>query len=233
MTTSTSDKPSDAALTGGNTSARNGRLILLLIAGIPVTMILAASWLWYFVVKGDLDVVGALGTANQGELVQPPRDLAAVDATDALGVSLAFPVSNPKWTLLVPQGGETCAKACEERLYLTRQIHIAMGKEMNRIRRAFIADAAMPEISLTVSALSDDKPAPAGFDNYLRTEHPGLTAVTTTPAALQQLFPELTDNPETWYLVDPAGWIMMSYSPDISYKNVISDLKFLLKNSNG
>ncbi|MFN2327441.1 MAG: hypothetical protein ABR612_00855 [Chromatocurvus sp.] len=234
MTTSTPDKPSDAGLTAaGNTSVRNGRLILLLIAGIPVTMILAASWLWYFVVEGDIDVVGTLGTANQGALVQPPRDLAAFDATDDMGATLAFPVSNPKWTLLVPQAGETCSEACEERLYLTRQIHIAMGKEMNRIRRAFIAEAAMPEISLTVPALSDDKPVPEGFDAYLRREHPGLTAVTTTPAALQQLFPELADNPETWYLVDPAGWIMMSYSPEISYKDVISDLKFLLKNSNG
>jgi hypothetical protein len=30
----------------------NGRLILALIAGIPVTVIPAASWLWYFVVHG-------------------------------------------------------------------------------------------------------------------------------------------------------------------------------------
>ena len=42
-----------------------------LIAGIPLTMILAATWLWYFVVRGDLDLVCALGTANQGTLVQP------------------------------------------------------------------------------------------------------------------------------------------------------------------
>ena len=41
---------------------RNNRLVLLMIAGIPLTMILAASWLWYFVVNGDLDLVGALCT---------------------------------------------------------------------------------------------------------------------------------------------------------------------------
>ena len=231
MTRSTTDSSSSAdALPTG---ARNGRLILLLIAGIPVTMILAASWLWYFVVNGDLDVVGALGTANQGELVQPPRNLAAVDAADALGAVLPFPVSNPKWTLLVPQTGEICRATCEERLYLTRQIHIAMGKEMNRIRRAFITDTPMPEMRLDVPALSDDKPVPMDFEAYLRTEHPGLAAVTTTPATMQTLFPEFAHEHGTWYLVDPAGWIMMSYSPDISYKNVISDLKFLLKNSNG
>ncbi len=234
MTTSTPDNQTAAGAGGdANPGARNGRLILLLIAGIPVTMILASTWLWYFVVKGDLDVVGALGTANQGTLVQPPRDLAAVDATDSLGAALAFPTDNPKWTLLVPQRGMDCDRACEGRLYLTRQIHIAMGKEMNRIRRAFIGDTALPRIDLSVPALTDDRPAPETFADYLGREHRGLTAVTTTPSTLQQLFPELAKEPGTWYLVDPAGWIMMSYSPEVTYKDVISDLKFLLKNSNG
>ena len=54
---------------------RNGRLVILLIAGIPLTLILAATWLWYFVVNGNLDLVGALGTANRGELIQPPRQI--------------------------------------------------------------------------------------------------------------------------------------------------------------
>ena len=235
MSTPTPHKQTAAGGSRGrsDTCARNGRLILLLIAGIPVTMILASSWLWYFVVRGDLDVVGALGTANQGALIQPPRDLAAVDASDSLSATLAFPADNPKWTLLVPNPGVDCDRECESRLYLTRQIHIAMGKQMNRIRRAFIGDAAVPEIDLSVPVLSDGRPVPEDFDDYLRREQRGLVAVTTTPSALRNLFPELADQPETWYVVDPSGWIMMSYSPEITYKDVISDLKFLLKNSNG
>ena len=35
-----------------NPSANN-RMVLLLIGGIPVTMILMATWLWYFVAQGD------------------------------------------------------------------------------------------------------------------------------------------------------------------------------------
>ncbi len=44
------------------------RLILLLIAGTPVVIILAASWLWYFVIQGNLDLVGSIGTSNNGKL---------------------------------------------------------------------------------------------------------------------------------------------------------------------
>jgi len=45
------------------------------------------------------------------------------------------------------------------------------------------------------------------------------------------LFVEYTQDSSTWYLVDPAGWIMMSYNSGMSYKDVMADLKFLLKNS--
>ena len=46
-----------------------------------------------------------------------------------------------------------------------------------------------------------------------------------------RLFKEQREDKTTWYLADPAGWVMMSYNSDVSYKDVISDLKFLLKNS--
>ena len=60
-----------------------------------------------------------------------------------------------------------------------------------------------------------------------------LRALQTGPRELDTLFPEVTAEPSTWYLVDPAGWVMMTYNADISYKEVIADLKFLLKNSGG
>ena len=63
----------------------NNRMVLLLIAGVPVTMILGATWLWYFVVRGDLDLIGTLGTANRGALVQPPRQIGDYALRDDAG----------------------------------------------------------------------------------------------------------------------------------------------------
>jgi hypothetical protein len=45
--------------------------------------------------------------------------------------------------------------------------------------------------------------------------------------------PEVLVAPTQWYVVDPAGWIMMRVSDDLYYKDVISDLRFLLKHSGG
>ena len=54
----------------------SGRGTLLLIVGIPLAMILGASLLWYLVARGDMDLLAALGTANNGDLVTPPPGLA-------------------------------------------------------------------------------------------------------------------------------------------------------------
>ncbi|WP_241505953.1 SCO family protein [Parahaliea mediterranea] len=211
--------------------ASNGRLVLLLIAGLPVTMILAASWLWFFVVKGDLDIVGVLGTANRGNLVQPPRQLAEAGLTEADGSAFAFSVLEPQWTFVVANESARCDSACEHLLYLTRQIHLAMGKEYNRIRRFYVSDIKPGSTRLAVDQLSDGHPLPADFATYLEREHPEVLALTGTSGQMQSLFPEHADAPDSWYLVDPAGWIMMRYDDSVSYKDVIADLKFLLKNS--
>jgi hypothetical protein len=79
--------------------------------------------------------------------------------------------------------------------------------------------------------LSDKRPAPASFEQFLAQEHRGLRPLVLAPGGFDQLFAESAADTGTWYLVDPAGWIMMSYNKDQTYKDVITDLKFLLKNS--
>jgi hypothetical protein len=214
-------------------TVNNNRLVLLLIAGIPLTMILAASWLWYFVIRGDLDLVGMIGTANRGTLVQPPRQLGDAALWDRDNLVADWHDEEPRWVLLVPSSGPACDASCESRLYLTRQIHIAMGKEFGRIGRAYFSDAAVADTTLAVNALSDDNPLPAGFGAYLDRDHRGLRPLRVDSDGFAGLFPEYLEDSSTWYLVDPAGWIMMSYDGQVSYRDVISDLKFLLKNSSG
>ena len=208
---------------------KNSRLILLSIVGIPVTVVLAATWLWYFVARGDIDLVSVLGTSNNGSLVQPARllDEGQLQVGDR---AFHYNELEPRWTLLVP-GGSRCGESCEEVLYLTRQIHLAMGKELARIQRFYVSDTAVADTHFGVTTLSDKHPAPLHFEQYLEDEQRGLKHYTMPSRHIAELFPEYLADPGTWYLVDPAGWIMMSYHSEVSYKDVMADLKFLLKNS--
>lgn len=215
---------------GSNT---NNRMIVMLVAGLPLTMILGATWLWYFVVHGDLDLVGSLGTSNQGSLIQPPRQITEVSLVQPDGSPYTYGSDEPRWTMLVPATGGRCDSACENMLYLTRQIHLALGKDFNRLRRVYASETIPNDTVLEFQQLSDERPAPDSFQQLLYEEHQGMQALVLPPGGFQQLFEEAADDASTWYLVDPSGWIMMSYNRDINYKDVISDLKFLLKNSSG
>lgn len=210
---------------------RNNRLVILTIAGIPLTMILAATWLWYYVMQGNLDLVGAIGTSNSGHLVQPPRQLDDVEMRGETGALFKYADFKPKWTLVVPVGSASCDASCENALYITRQIHVAIGKEFNRIQRLYLSESSAADTILAIDTLSDGHPAPASFTELLETEHRGLKTLTLAPGSYGQLFPEHREDASTWYLVDAAGWVMMSYNSEVHYKDVISDLKFLLKNS--
>jgi hypothetical protein len=211
----------------------NNRMVLLLIGGIPVTMILVSTWLWYFVKKGDLDLVGALGTANQGTLIQPPRRIDDQELFDGSGMQVRYDSLPLRWTMVIPGRGARCGAGCEGSLYVTRQIRVAMGKDFNRLRRFYVSAEDIGDTRLAVQNLSDGQPAPEHFADYLAQEHGRLQAFSLSASAYDTLFAEHGVDDSTWYLVDPAGWVMMSYNKDDPYKDVISDLKFLLKNSGG
>ena len=102
-----------------------------------------------------------------------------------------------------------------------------MGKDFPRIRRLYVGDARAADTPLS----GEKETEGAILDQFLAAEHRGVRTAVASTDVQQSLFSEYQDDGSTWYLVDPGGWIMMSYNSDIPYKDVISDLKFLLKNS--
>ena len=234
-----------------HTDQRGGRAILLLIAGLPVTMILAATWLWYFVERGDIDIVGALGTANSGAILSNPANIGSRLFTDSDGSDTSLDALEPKWTFMVVNSGETCDATCSELLYLTRQIRIAIGRDFHRIQRVMMVDLPADSIRIPTStgaesaqerieggavteALDNASTIAAAGETPLldaiESEHPD---VSVWQAGSEPVVPERHAADSAWYLVDPSGWVMMRYSSEVNYKDVIGDLKFLLKNSGG
>ena len=213
-----------------------GRAILLLIAGLPVTMILASTWLWYFVERGDIDIIGALGTANSGELLPEPLNIRELQFEAADGSQASLATSEPKWTMMLVNDGPSCDADCNELLYLTRQIRIAIGRDYQRTQRLLIVDTPLEAIQS--SGETDARESGSNSENtlagalmpQLQSDHVDLKVWRRND---QVVVPAGQLMPNSWYLVDPSGWVMMRYSTEVNYKDVIGDLKFLLKNSGG
>jgi hypothetical protein len=152
------------------------------------------------------------GHVNAGELIQPARPLP----------SLALPLlregnTDPnflkgKWTLLYVGSGE-CTENCRRRLYDTRQIRLALDRDMNRVQRVLLAEDGCCDA------------------RFLHDEHPDLIAIraTSTAAPLLALLPGRDGAAPRVYLIDPLGNLMMFYGADVAPKGMLEDMKRLLR----
>lgn len=195
-------------------------MTLLLIGGIPLLVIISATWMWVYVASGDLDLVGLLGTSNKGQLVTPPQQLTSLQLAGLQSEDFVSVDGSGKWTMLVP-GGADCDQTCVDTLYLTRQVRTAIGPDAGRIRRVYLnLDGRTNSVAVQL----------------ILEQHPQMETVVASRVAVLELLvaagiPDVLELPGVWFVVDPQGWMMMYYSAEHSYKDPISDLKFLLRNT--
>jgi cytochrome oxidase Cu insertion factor (SCO1/SenC/PrrC family) len=159
------------------------------------------------------------GRVNAGDLIQPARPLPALSLPLLPAGSTDPNFLKRKWTLLYVASG-ACADACRTRLYDTRQVRLALDRDMNRVQRVLIAGDGCCDAQ------------------FLREQHPDLITIRADPAAapLLALLPdhERRDGPLTAqaprvYLIDPLGNLMMVYPAGARPKGMLEDLKRLLR----
>lgn len=110
-----------------------------------------------------------------------------------------------RWQLLVTSG-EGCAADCRALVYLARQIHVGLGREAPRAAHALAHGAALP----------------SDYDAELRTGYPQLQRL----ALDAERYPE--SGPQLW-VVDPHGNLVLRYAPGSDGKQILDDLRYLLK----
>lgn len=156
-------------------------VVLLLVCAAPVV----ASYFTYYVVRPE-------GRRNYGELIDPQRPLPTLPTVSLTGQTGQLTALKNQW-LLISVSSAACDPACQQRLYLQRQLREALGKEKERLDRVWL---------IIDDAPLDDKLKPAlATSTVLRVPAPGL-AQWLAPAQGQQLEEHL-------YLVDALGnWMM-------------------------
>lgn len=169
---------------------RSGRwkmLLVVLVCAAPVV----ASYFTYYVVRPDARRVF-------GELVQPQRPLPDLAATDLQARPMNLRSLKGQWLLLSVADG-TCNAACEQNLYLQRQLRETLGKEKERVDWVWLVTGQAPIAAALRPALKDA--------TVLRVDEAQL-AQWLAPATGQAL-------PDHLYVVDPIGNWMMRLPPHL------------------
>jgi hypothetical protein len=179
----------------------SGRLQLSLIAAVFFGPLLFAAWLYF---QGDL--IQPSSRTNHGALLEPIISLA-----DELPESPLHP-HNPEHWLLVYSYADTCDQSCRDALYTLRQSRLMLGKEMDRITRVFLHGNTPPD---TV---------------FLANEHSGLITLSDSNLDTLLTMKKPTELPEGgYYLIDPLGNLVMYFRPDINPRDMVDDIKHLLR----
>jgi hypothetical protein len=156
------------------------------------------------------------GRVNAGDLIQPPRPLPRLALPLMRSGNTDPDFLKGKWTFLYVRVGP-CGERCRTRLYDTRQVRLALDRDMNRVQRVLITDVDCCE------------------PQFLSEQHPDLIAVRASAAAepLLALLPGQGSASEATaprvYLIDPLGNLMMSYAAEAKPKGMLEDMKRLLR----
>ncbi|NNL57609.1 MAG: hypothetical protein HKO71_07635 [Pseudomonadales bacterium] len=201
---------------------RSNQVKLLVLWLVPFGLMAIAGLCYYLVQTGQMTI----GSKNHGVLLQPPVQLHDVlPGLQAYQGSVA-PASEDKeqlpwagkWSIVV-RGDAQCSRACRDNLYLTRQLHIRLDKNANRVQRIYLSDAP---------TLGDE------FVEHVAREHLLLKSYRAQAASLLALDEKLVSGdgePARFFIVDPDGWAMMYYLQDHDGNAMLQDLKHLLKYS--
>jgi cytochrome oxidase Cu insertion factor (SCO1/SenC/PrrC family) len=158
---------------------------------------------------------------THGELLQPPRPIEDDALVTLDGKPMRLSELRRKWTL-VYFGPAECLKPCTDNLHKMRQVHIAQGKDEERVQRVFL--------------VSD--PKALDMLRYTLKDYPGTLALTGERAAIERLARQFsvsesapTGEQHRLYIVDPLGNLMMSYPAGADATGLRKDLGRLLRTS--
>lgn len=188
----------------------SGRLKMLALLAVCAAPVLA-SYFAYFVVRPE-------SRNNYGDLVDPPREMPqALPLATLAGDPVAAASLRGQWLLVVvAQAG--CDAACEQNLYLQRQLRETLGRDKDRVDKVwFVVDEAKPRPEV-IEGISFGGPA-----RVLRVPREEL-AKWLAPAAGRALGDHL-------YIVDPMGRWMMRMPPDPDPSKFKRDIERLLRAS--
>lgn len=187
----------------------SSRVALIVIASIFL-LPLVLAWLMF---SGVIDY-RPTATRNLGQLVAPTVPVSWRGANETGSDTPLAEVFGDHWLVLhaVPRG---CDEACLEAVSGLRQVHLAAGRDRDRIRLALLHRGEDPEGLRRI------------YDAFHLVENPDGTLWRILERVAEDARPP-ADAPGGTYLIDPLGNIMMFYAAGTDPNDLKKDLKSLL-----
>lgn len=185
-------------------SRRRGRRTLIMVGAMFLVPVLVAATMYF------TQAWKPSGSSSKGELITPPRTLSFAGLRNVDGTPAGETALLRKWSV-VYVGDGACDADCRSALLHARQTRLALNNEMTRVQNVLLATAnccATAELQGVI---------------------PGIVLFDASAAAalIEQFPPQARAN--SLFIVDPLGNLMMRHDASVTSKDLLSDLKKLLK----
>ena len=188
----------------------------LVLIGLFVLFIAPIGLAWLMV--NNVITWRPSGTKAHGDLIKPPFSLQGVHLKDAQGKGVELTGHLGTWTMLFI-GPDACLATCAQRLIETRQVRLAVGRDIPRVRRLYL----LPE-----------KAGGEALPEVLRKANPDLIVVhdgIASDPALAALDRRINLKANQILFVDSQGYAMMRYRLGQPARGILQDLQLLLRAS--
>ena len=180
----------------------HGRRRLLVVAAVFLGPFVVATLLHYYGWRPGAQV-------NRGTLLAPPVPLPRFQAS-VLGVRAAAPAADTWTVLVVSRAG--CSSACQRALDDTRRVLDLLGHDRDRVQRVLVGTS--------------------GIDAAAIASHADMVGVDASAASNGETLAAFADAADgAVYVADPRRNLILRYAPGQDAKDLLDDLKRLLKYS--
>jgi hypothetical protein len=156
-------------------------------------------------------------SVQHGELLNPAQPLKQLRFASLEGQSLGHAALSGYWVMIYAGSAQQCESACKTALYDMRQVRIALGKDIERVKTLLLLDGS-PDADLR---------------QWLTAEHAAMTVGVADAVARTELNHAFTGSSGTakeWiYLLDPLGNLLMRYPVSVEPRGMLKDLQRLLR----
>ena len=146
------------------------------------------------------------GTVNHGKLVEPVEPVLETGLIDRQGQAVTAEDFFGHWTILVSSAG-SCGQICLDTLNLLGRAHIALNKDMDRVRLVVVQtpSARPPELPDSVQLLQAQPELLEGWSEEAEMSDPAV------------------------HIVDYRGLRMLTYPTPLDGSGLLKDLRRLLR----
>lgn len=188
---------------------RRGRLAMMLIL-LACAAPVIASYFTYFVVRPQ-------ARTNYATLLQPTLEWpTALPLRTQAGAPMSPQALRGPW-LLVVMGDASCDAACEQRLFMQRQLREMVGRERERVDKLFL--------------VLDDQPLRPALSEALSAKPATRVLRASRESVAQWLKADAATFDQHLYIVDPMGQWMMRAPAQPEPSKLKRDLERLLRAS--